>query len=100
MSRTVEIVIFSLKPGVQTEVFLRAAEAVTLELSAMPGFLNRELSHDGERWVDYIHWASLEQAQAASQALLGRPAAQPFIEMIDPASALMLHTRPVVDSGA
>ncbi len=91
-----EVVLFGLKPGVEREDFLAAAEATTAILrEEMGGFRERELLEDGSgRWLDVVRWASLEEARAAADAFAASERSRPFVEMIDPASVTMLHLRP------
>jgi hypothetical protein len=46
------------------------------------------------RWLDVVRWASLEEAQAAAEAIGTSPRSSAFIEMIDAGSVTMLHLRP------
>ena len=91
-----EVVLFWLKPGVERETFLAAAEATTAFLrEEMGGFRERELMEDGSgRWLDVVRWASLEEAQAAAAAFATSMRSRAFVEMIDPESMTMLHLRP------
>ena len=91
-----EVVLFELKPGVEREAFLAAAEATTAFLrEEMGGFRERELMEDESgRWLDVVRWASLEEARAAAATIGTSPRSRPFIEMIDPESVTMLHLRP------
>ena len=97
----VEAALFRLKPGTDRAAFLRAAEAVTEDLRRMPGYVDRELSEgDDGRWLDLLHWASIEAAQTAAEAILRAPRSHPFMAMLDPASVTLIHLNPaLVDRG-
>jgi len=92
----IEAAIFSLRRGTDRAEFLAAAEAVTADVRRMPGFLDRELA-EGEdgRWLDLLHWASLEDARRAAAEIMRSPASRPFMEMLDPESISMMHFRRV-----
>ncbi|MDJ0755746.1 MAG: hypothetical protein QNJ45_19625 [Ardenticatenaceae bacterium] len=95
MSNTIEIVLFELVDGVAEDDFLAAVDAMQDDLNQMSGYIDRELSRDKNgRWVDVLHWASLDEAMAAAEALMSWPSGQKFGSMIDPESIQMLHTQP------
>ncbi len=90
----VEAALFRLRPGTDRVAFLTAAEAVTIDLRRMPGYLDRELSEgDDGRWLDLVHWASMDEARRAADAILHAPGSRPFMEMLDPESITLLHLR-------
>ena len=91
-----EVVLFKLKPGADDAAFLAASEAVMPDLRAMRGFIRRELFKDTDgRWMDTVHWQSLDDAHRAAEAFLGLPCAQTLIALIDEPSITMLHLEPV-----
>jgi hypothetical protein len=91
-----EVVLFKLKPGADEVAFLAACEAVMPDLRTMRGFMGRALFKDAEgRWMDTVHWHSLDDAQRAAEAFLSLPCAQTLIALIEEPSMTMLHLEPV-----
>ena len=91
-----EVVLFKLKPGADAAAFLAASEAVMPDLRTMRGFIRRELFKDAEgRWMDTVHWHSLDDAQRAAEVFLSLSCAQTLIGLIDETSMTMLHLEPV-----
>jgi hypothetical protein len=91
-----EVVLFKLKPGADEAAFMAASEAVMPDLRAMRGFIRRELLKDADgRWMDTIHWHSLDDAQRAAEVFLTLSCAQTLIALIDEPSMTMLHLEPV-----
>ena len=91
-----EVVLFKLKPGADEAAFLAACEAVMPDLRVMRGFIRRELFKDSDgRWMDTVHWQSLDDAHRAAEAFLNLPCAQTLIALIDEPSMTMLHLEPV-----
>jgi hypothetical protein len=91
-----EVVLFKLKPGAEEAAFLAASEAVMPDLRAMRGFIRREVFKDADgRWMDTVHWQSLDDAHRAAEVFLGLPCAQTLIALIDEPSMTMLHLEPV-----
>jgi heme-degrading monooxygenase HmoA len=89
---TVELVLFRLKDGVDTQAFLAAADAIMPDLRAMQGFVRRELLHDANgQWADVVYWASHDDALAAAEAVQHLASMQPFGSRIDEATVTMLH---------
>jgi len=89
----IEIAQFKLGTGVSEEEFLQEAEAVQKNfIEKQSGYIDHELlrSDDG-LWVDVIHWNSMKEAQKAAKVMMGDPAAQGFMQKIDPSSVKMLH---------
>jgi hypothetical protein len=90
-----EVVLFKLKPAVDESAFLEASEAVMLDLRQMRGFIRRELFKDADgRWMDTVHWHSLDDALRAAEAFMSLSCAQALIAMIDETSMTMLHLEP------
>lgn len=87
----IEVVLFKTEVGSNSAQIEAAARALTPVLARLDGFIRRELAHDGDQWVDLVHWRDLAAAQAASQAVLTMPECQPFFSLIDPRSVRMLH---------
>jgi hypothetical protein len=88
----VEIVTFTLHPGIEATVFARAAAALDPWLAACPGFAGRCLSRSADgSWTDHLHWADMAAAEAAAAALPTRPEAMDFLSAIAPDSVAMRH---------
>ena len=87
----IEVVWFKANSKVTEAQLATAAQGLAPVLAARDGFIGRELAHDGEQWVDIVHWRDLAAAQAASEAVVAIPACQRFFAMIDHDSLRMLH---------
>src|SRR5262245_25160089 len=91
-----EVVLFKLKPGADEAAFLAASEAVMPNPRTMRGFIRRELFKDADsRWMDTVHWHSLDDAYRAAEAFLSLPCAQTLMALIDEPSMTMLHLEAV-----
>lgn len=87
-----EIVTFRLVPGSDVEAFLAAAAGMTPFLDSTGAALSRSLSADDTGlWTDYITWSSMAAAKTAADAMMARPEAAPFIELIDPDTVVLRH---------
>ena len=93
-----ELVVFQLNEGVSRDQFLDTNAAVSAWISQQPGFLARDLSYDaeGDRWIDIIRWASMENATAAAERSTSSPSCLPMFALIDMESMLMLHGEPAI----
>ncbi len=93
-----ELVVYRLRDGVSRETFLDTNEAVSAWISRQPGFVSRDLVHDGDgdRWVDVVWWETMEHAHAASELAMTSESCAPMFALIDMESALMLHGVPAV----
>ena len=90
--RVLEIVSFSLKPGVDEPRFVAAARELNGVLCTMRAFLDRRLVKTGENtWMDILEWTDLESAERAASSLHLEPGAQDFCAMIDMGSVAMAH---------
>jgi antibiotic biosynthesis monooxygenase (ABM) superfamily enzyme len=96
--KVLELVVYQLHEGVSREQFLGTNDAVSGWIRQQPGFISRELVYDaeGDRWVDFIWWETLEQAQAASERSMTSASCAPMFALIDMESALMLHGTPAI----
>ncbi len=89
----VEMVLFKLKPGINEEDFLAAADAIMPDLRAMSGYISRELLKDSQgQWIDSVHWHSLTEALTAAETFPTLPSARPFEEMIEVSSLTIFHS--------
>ena len=97
--KVLELVVYQLHQGVSRGQFLGTNDAVSSWIRQQPGFISRELVHDaeGDRWVDVIWWATLEQAHAASERSMTSESCSPMFALINMDSALMLHGTPAIN---
>lgn len=87
-----EIVTFRLADGVDTAAFLDAARGTEAMLRDRGALVRRFLTVDETGlWTDVIEWSSRDAALTAAEAVMAEPSFQPFMAMIDPASATMRH---------
>jgi hypothetical protein len=75
---------FVLADGVDEATLLAASEALQREfLSQQPGFVRRELLRGADgQWVDLVHWASQEAAEAVMQNVAGSPACHRYFSLM------------------
>ena len=92
----VEVVQFKAKPGVSDAQICAAADALQRDVEHFPGYMHRRLlkSEDGQ-WLDMVDWTGLDEALRAAEAIMARPSAQDFMELVEPESITMLHLAPV-----
>ena len=92
----VEVVQFKAKPGVSDAQIRAAADALQRDVDGLPGYMRRRLlkSADGQ-WIDIVDWTGLDEALQAAEAIMARPSAQGFIDLVEPESIIMLHLAPV-----
>lgn len=91
-SPTIELVQFRLRPGVEPDTFLAAAADTQAALARLPGFLGRELLHDGEGlWVDVVRWRSRAEALSAAAKFVTMPEVEAFALMMEQDGMAMLH---------
>jgi hypothetical protein len=92
----VELVVFGLKEGVTRDLFLDTVGAASDWIRTQPGFVVDQLYSAGEdRWIEIVHWKSLEDAEAAAQAAESDPACAPMFGLIDTDDQVFLHGVPV-----
>ena len=92
-TRVLELVSFRLVHGATDTAFLDAAKATELPLRRQPGFLRRCLAVDADgNWTDLVEWTDMNAAQTGAQAMMGEPAFQPFMALIDMGSVKMGHS--------
>ena len=98
--KVLELVVYKLSPGVSRDQFLATNGPVSDWISGQPGFISRDLVHDGdgERWVDVVWWETMEEAQAASEKAMHSESCTPMFGLIDMQSALMLHGDAAIDT--
>ena len=87
MSNAVWFISFKLKKGVSEEAFLVASQRCHDEvLSKQKGFISWEVLRDGDTWVDFVKWETIEDAKNAETAGAGSPAAKVFYSFINMSS--------------
>jgi hypothetical protein len=71
-----EVVLFKLQEGISDEAFVRAANALMPDLTAMPGFIRRELGkdQDGSGWIWFIGKVSSRPTKRPRRSCSYRPA--------------------------
>jgi hypothetical protein len=91
--KVLELVVFKLGDGVTREQFLGTVDGVSRWISRRPGFISRELSHDGDgdRWIEVVWWKSMAEAQAAAELAMSSDSCAPMFALIDMESTLMIH---------
>jgi hypothetical protein len=92
----VEVVQFKAKAGISDAQIRAVADALQRDVEGLPGYISRRLlkSEDGQ-WLDIVDWTGLDEALQAAEAIMARPSAQSFMELVEPASITMLHLAPV-----
>jgi len=82
--KTVWFISYKLKEGASVEEFLAASEKCNNEvLSKQKGFISWDVLRDGDTWVDFVTWETLEDAKKGETAGGGNPAANDFYSFID-----------------
>lgn len=80
----IEVVTFTLKPGVTAEEFSLLDKEVEREhVSKQPGFLSRESASGYDReWLVIVHWSSAEDAEASMKTFGASPTTKDFMDKI------------------
>lgn len=92
MSQTIEVVLFSGKPGISPAQMMAAARQAQPAIEALPGFVSRSFGQGADgRYVDLVHWQDAASAQAAAQAVMQCPQCAEFFQLIDDTQIQMLH---------
>ena len=91
--KVLELVVFKLRDGASREQLLATVDGVSDWISRQPGFISRELVHDGEgdRWIDVVWWRSMDEARTAAELAMSSESCAPMFGLIDMQSTLMLH---------
>lgn len=95
-AKIVEIVLFKPAPEVSEADVLKTTAMMQAKVVTMPGYIDRQLlkNSDGQ-WVDLVWWESLEQAQAAAEAIMGDEDLAPYMFVFDNGEMTMLHLTPM-----
>lgn len=88
----IETVTFRATANSDAKAVAKASDALLPFLNRQKGFISRRLSlgTDGV-WLDHVHWADMDSAQAASQAVMSAPEAGAFMALIDMDTVIMRH---------
>lgn len=97
--KVLELVVFKLNEGVSREQLIATNDGVSTWALQQPGFISREMSYDaeGDRWIDIVWWASLDDAQAAAESAMSSESCIPMFSLIDMESTQMIHAAPVME---
>jgi len=96
----IEIVNFRLASGVSAAAFLAEVPASDSFIKAQPGFVARRLSEGSDgRWLEHIEWRSMEEAKAASEAIMQEASLAGFMQSFDMESVEMRHQNLHVSTG-
>lgn len=88
----IETVTFRAIAGSDPQAIATASDGLVSFLARQKGFLSRRLSlGDDGVWLDHVHWADMESAQAASKAVMEAPEAGAFMSLIDMETVTMRH---------
>lgn len=98
---TLEVVIYSAKPGVSEAEMRSAVEVSNAVLRAFPGYLGRELAYASEtgQWVDIVRWEDRASALAAVAAFGMQPKAQTLMDVIDLQRIRFMHLESMLIDG-
>lgn len=89
---TIELVTYTLKPGVTGKQLAGTHAGVHEFLQAQAGFIYRSLSRDEQGlWYDIVYWQDMAKAKSAGAAFMEHPAGRALIELIDMDSCVMRH---------
>jgi hypothetical protein len=99
-TKVLELVVFTLKDGVERADFLDTVGAVSDWLVRQPGFVSRDLAYDGEgdRWVETIWWADHESAEKSAVAAQTAEECAPMFALIEPDGMLFCHGVPAIET--
>jgi hypothetical protein len=84
---------FRLRAGVSTKALFEAERAIRHgRIQQQPGYLGRELGHNGNgEWLILIRWDSQEAGEAWSPIFMQDPVAQQLIAAIDMSTMQQEH---------
>ena len=89
---TIEVVIFSLKQGVNDVEGKKALETLSECVQGYPGFIGRKLGkNEAGRWMDLVYWTDHQSALSAAEQVMQNPDALKVFELIDEETMIMYH---------
>jgi len=84
MAKAVWFISYKLKEGSSIEGFLTASKQTNKEvLSKKKGFISWQVLRDGDTWVDFVTWETMEDAVAAEKSDEPNPIADHFYSFLD-----------------
>ena len=87
-----ELVEFRLKPDIRDEAFAVVVADTTTFLRGLYGFRSRRLvKGDGDLWLDYVEWDSMDDALQAAESFRREPCAISFGRCVVPGSTTIRH---------
>lgn len=91
-AETIEVVVFNLKNNVTSQQVTSAAKQMLGTISGWDGFISRELVKvSSEKWIDIVHWKSLEAARSAQEKALKSDVCLAFFSLIDEKQQQFYH---------
>ena len=88
----IETVTFRANTDSTPKAITTASDGLMPFLARQKGFISRRLSLGADGiWLDHVHWADMDSAQAASQAIMSAPEAGAFMSLIDMQTVTMRH---------
>jgi hypothetical protein len=88
----IETVTFRTLAGSDPLTVAQASNTMTPFLARQTGFISRRLSvGDDGIWLEHVHWANMDAAQAAAKAIGNAPEAAALLALIDMQSVTMRH---------
>jgi len=84
MSNVIGMVSFYLKNGVSKQEFLLAHEKYNREfVSKQKGYISHKLAANGDKWTDFVMWASIDDTQKTFEAVQENSTATHMMSLID-----------------
>jgi hypothetical protein len=95
----VDVVLFSLRPGVSRDQFLATVDPASAWVRQQPGFVSRELSYSStdDRWIEVVKWESAESGDAAAAAEQAADECRPMFGLIDWDSIVLTRGELAID---
>ena len=81
----IEVVTFTAKNGIGSNVIKAYAQSITPILQHYPGFISRRFAQDVKKrntYIDIIEWRSLSDADSAAKDIVSKKAMQQFISIM------------------
>jgi hypothetical protein len=87
-----EVALFQTAAGISETEALKRLNSLTPLVEQFPGFVSRRISRNSDGlWLDFLEWETMEQAQTASDSLMGMPDAAAAFEVIEMNTLQMFH---------
>lgn len=92
MAEAIEVVLFRAKAGISDAVMTESAMSASVEISALEGFVSRQVGHAGDgQFIDIVHWRDMSAAKAAAESVMNLPKCASFFELIDVEKMNFMH---------